>query len=98
MHYSTIVTNISEISNRIIDLRKKLVQLREQITNGRQALDKLSTQYGDFIANIEQAANENPSDVALQNAKAEKDKLVQEFSHLKSQAELMETGVADADL
>jgi hypothetical protein len=84
--FSQIKSGLDAISDRIVTNRAKLAQQKAQVSDVAADLTAMGTQYTTFVADIDAALAAAPTDVALQNAKSEKDKLVSEFTALKTVA------------
>lgn len=82
--FSQIKTGLDAISARIVTDRTKAAQYKAQLTDVATDLTALGTQYTQFVADVDAALAAAPTDAALINAKAEKDRLVAEFTALKT--------------
>lgn len=82
--FSQIKSGLDEISDRNKRNREHLARARDFIVKAQTDLTTMQTEYSTLVADINQAAIDNPTDQAYQLAKSEKDKLVADFQSLKS--------------
>lgn len=84
--FSQIKTGLDAISSRIVANRAKVHSVRANLVDVSADLTQMGTDYGTFVTDVDAALAASPNDVALQNAKAEKDRLVAEFLALQTVA------------
>jgi hypothetical protein len=84
--FSQIKTGLDTISARIAADRAKALTAKATLTDVVADLNQLGTDNTQLVSDIDAALTATPNDVALQNAKAEKDRLVAEFNALKTVA------------
>lgn len=84
--FSQIKSGLDRISDRIAADRGKALAAKQSLNDVVADLNQLQTDNTQLIADIDAALTASPNDVALQNAKAEKDRLVSEFTALKTVA------------
>lgn len=82
--FSQIKSGLDAISSRIVENRKRVLAARDALVDVSANLTQMGTDYGTFVGDVDAALAASPNDVALQNAKAEKDRLVSEFNALKT--------------
>lgn len=93
--YSGLRTTALEIINRIQANRQRLDGAKASVTVSKSDLDNMATAYTQFVTDVNAYLAANPSDVAAQALKAEKDALVAEFNTLRTGATNFKTA-ADA--
>ena len=86
----------SQIKNGLDEIAAKIEQARSYINNGKTSLVRAQTDLGamptkwsSLIADINQAAIDNPTDDVYLLSKSEKDKLVSNFQSLKTYADAL---------
>lgn len=84
--YSERKVALDEIAARIRTNAKRLVDCRAQAAAAESDLTAMETNYTALVQDIEADATSFPNDEAFQLQKLEKDKLVAEFSVLKTTA------------
>lgn len=84
---------LDDISQVITQRRKVLENLLSEATQSESALTNLATDYSSIVSDIDTNANDNPSNDAYQNQKAEKDLLVSEFQALKTTATALKNAI-----
>jgi len=89
--FSQINTGLDAISGLIVSDRADAVQAKANLQAVVDRLTALGTQYSQFVSDVDAALAASPSDPALINAKAAKDRLVAEFTALKT---AVQNGVA----
>lgn len=87
-------TGLDDISREIRNARALLDQARSNPTSVVQSLDALAASTQTLRDDIDAAALAAPNDRAIQNLKADKDKLVQEFTAKRAEAVALQTAVA----
>lgn len=96
--YSTAKVALDEIAQRIQGDRRKLQQIKTTAHQVEADLDAMPSQYGTIISEINDAATNAPNDIAIQNLKAEADKLVAEFTSLKDSATAMRSATDEVSI
>lgn len=84
--FSEVKTGLDAISNRIQNASQRVSAIKSDATFVVNDLTNLGVENTALITAINQAAASSPSDVALQNAKAEAALLVAEYNALKTKA------------
>jgi hypothetical protein len=82
--FSQIKSGLDAISARIVADRSRAVQAKAILDDVKADLSAMGTDYATLVSDIDAALTATPNDVALQNAKAEKDRLLAEFTALKT--------------
>lgn len=82
--FSQIKAGLDAIAARIVTNRNRAKSARDTLATAVADLAALGTEYGQFVQDVDAALAEAPADPALINAKAEKDRLVAEFSALST--------------
>lgn len=84
--FSQIKTGLDAISGRISGARARLADVKAGAQFVSSDLQNLGTEYATLITDINAAAAAAPSDVSLQNAKAEAAQLTAEFQAIRTVA------------
>jgi hypothetical protein len=82
--FSQIKSGLDAISRRIVDNRTKVQQAKAMLASAQADLMQMGIDYGSLVTDIGAALTASPNDVAVQNAKAQADRLVAEFNALKT--------------
>lgn len=91
--YSERKVALDEIASRIRANAKRLADARNQSAVAESDLTAMQAAYAGLVADINADATGNPSDQALQFQKIEKDKLVAEFTALKTKATAIKAAI-----
>lgn len=94
--YSATKVALDEIATRIAQNRKRLVDSRSQAATAEAELTAMQTQYQTIVTELNAAATAAPNDEAIQSQKLEKDKLVADFSALKTKATAIKEAIDGA--
>ena len=78
---------LDEIAKHTSMNKAAIERARKSLVDAQYNLNAMQTKYSGVVSDINQAAIENPGDVAYEMAKSEKDKLVADFQALKAYAE-----------
>ena len=78
---------LDEIAKHTSMNKATIERARKSLVDAQYNLNAMQTKYSGVVSDINQAAIENPGDVAYEMAKSEKDKLVADFQELKAYAE-----------
>jgi chromosome segregation ATPase len=85
---------LREIAERIQANQKRLNQASAVIADVETDIATMTVQYAQLITQLNQLAQQAPTDAVIQNWKARKDKMVIEFNELKATAGLMRVAIA----
>ena len=92
--YTEVKTALDEIAERSTQNSKRVAQAKAMLGQAQTDLAAMSTAYGAIVADLNQAATDNPDNPAWQAAKAEKDQLVADFQALKTEVDALVTAVS----
>jgi len=85
--FSQIKSALDEIANKNARNRRFLENARGSLVTAQSNLVAMPADYASIVADINQAAIDNPSDEAYLLAKSEKDKLAADFQNLRTYAD-----------
>lgn len=85
---------LDNIATRIYQNRTRLELAVTNVNQSVTDLGIMATAYTQFITDLEALATANPTDAAIQNAKAQKDQMVANFQALNTIATSMQTALA----
>jgi len=91
--YTEVKQALDEIAGRTTQNSKRVAQAKAQLQQAQTDLAAMQTAYSPIVADLNQAAIDNPSDPAWQAAKAEKDQMVADFQALKATVDALVTAV-----
>lgn len=94
MSFTTVKNGLDEIAERSAANSKRVTQAKALLLQAQADLNAMASAYLDMVSEINSEAAANPSDVAWQGAKAEKDQLVSDFQALKSEVDALVTAVS----
>ena len=92
--YAQAKNALNEITTRIVQNRNRLTAAQTNAATAEADFAAMPAAYTTIIQDIDAAAAAAPLDAALQNLKAEKDKLVGEFGTLRPKATDMKNATA----
>ncbi len=84
---------LDEIAARTTRNQDRLTNSKVGVDDAVVDLGKMVTDYSGFSADLDALATANPTDVAIQNAKAEKDRMIPDFQAVKTEAEALQTAM-----
>lgn len=96
--FATAKVALDEIAGSVARSRRHLSTAKVRVTQEKDGLDGIPTQYGEVITWIDQQAAANPGNAALQALKAERDALQSAFVALRTIATNMEADLASYEL
>ena len=84
--YSKMAAKLDEIAEKSVRFEDVIFDGRRRLIHAQTKLTEMQSEYSSLVADINQAAIDNPTDEDYQRAKSIKDKLVIDFQNLKSYA------------
>ncbi len=87
--FSQIKAVLDEIATKNARQRRYLENARASLVTAQTNLAGMPSEYSAIVADIDQAAIDNPTDEAYLLAKSEKDKLAADFQNLKTYADAL---------
>jgi len=91
--YTEVKQALDEIAGRTTQNSKRVAQAKAQLQQAQTDLAAMQTAYNTIVADLNQAAIDNPDNPAWQAAKAEKDQMVSDFQTLKATVDALVTAV-----